>query len=181
MERPARRRQLTGRDLRIQPRFPCGESDSSPYIPSVAVDNARKGFFEPADFEAVEMKLPESLRPFARFLYPHGMALWRGARIDLGGCRLRRWCYTVRTRRHEESGRARVSIRRVANARRSLAQTARAHLSTRAGKGPHHCLRFSPARPTSPLLRKSVKCRVYSRRAFRASRSRSPAHGGSES
>jgi integrase len=45
-----------------------------PYIPSVAVDNARKGFFEPADYEAVEKNLSESLRPFARFLYLTG---WR--------------------------------------------------------------------------------------------------------
>ncbi len=45
-----------------------------PYIPGIAVDNARKGFFEPAEFDAVEKKLPESLRLFVRFLYLTG---WR--------------------------------------------------------------------------------------------------------
>jgi integrase len=52
----------------------AGKATHRPYIPGVAVDNARKGFFEPADFEAVEQKLPESLRPFVRFLYLTG---WR--------------------------------------------------------------------------------------------------------
>jgi len=33
----------------------------------VRVDNARKGFFEPADFAAVEAKLPPTLRPYVRF------------------------------------------------------------------------------------------------------------------
>jgi len=42
--------------------------------PASQVDNARKGFFEPVEFEAVEQKLPESLRPFVRFLYLTG---WR--------------------------------------------------------------------------------------------------------
>lgn len=51
-----------------------GKATHRPYIPSVAVDNARKGFFEPADFEAVERNLSESLRPFVRFLYLTG---WR--------------------------------------------------------------------------------------------------------
>lgn len=54
--------------------FRAGKATHRPYIPSVAVDNARKGFFEPADFEAVEAKLSESLRRFARFLYLTG---WR--------------------------------------------------------------------------------------------------------
>lgn len=45
-----------------------------PHIPAIAVDNARKGFFEPAEFAAVEEKLPDSLRPFVRFLYLTG---WR--------------------------------------------------------------------------------------------------------
>jgi len=52
----------------------AGKATHRPYIPGVAVDNARKGFFEPAEFEAVEQKLPESLRPFVRFLYLTG---WR--------------------------------------------------------------------------------------------------------
>ena len=52
----------------------AGKASHRPYIPSVSVDNARKGFFEPADFEAVEPNLPESLRPFMRFLYLTG---WR--------------------------------------------------------------------------------------------------------
>ena len=38
------------------------------------VDNARKGFFEPADFAAVEANLPATLRPYVCFLYLTG---WR--------------------------------------------------------------------------------------------------------
>lgn len=52
----------------------AGKASHRPYIPGVAVDNARKGFFEPADFEAVERELPEALRSLVRFLYLTG---WR--------------------------------------------------------------------------------------------------------
>jgi integrase len=52
----------------------AGKAANTPYIPSVTVDNARKGFFEPGDFAAVEKQLPESLRPLMRFLYLTG---WR--------------------------------------------------------------------------------------------------------
>lgn len=52
----------------------AGKAIQRPYIPSVKVDNARKGFFEPADFAAVEAKLPAALRPYVRFLYLTG---WR--------------------------------------------------------------------------------------------------------
>lgn len=52
----------------------AGKAAQRPYIPAVAVDNARKGFFEPADFAAVEGELPEALRPLMRFLYLTG---WR--------------------------------------------------------------------------------------------------------
>jgi len=52
----------------------AGKAVQRPYIPSVSVDNARKGFFEPGDFEAVHEQLSESLRTFARFLYLTG---WR--------------------------------------------------------------------------------------------------------
>ena len=52
----------------------AGKVDRRPYIPGLALDNARQGFFEPADFEAVAAKLPESLRSLMRFLYLTG---WR--------------------------------------------------------------------------------------------------------
>jgi integrase len=52
----------------------AGKATHRPYIPGLSVDNARKGFFEPAEFDAVQKKLPESLRPFVRFLYLTG---WR--------------------------------------------------------------------------------------------------------
>lgn len=52
----------------------AGKATNRPYIPSVAVDNARKGFFESGDFDAVVAELPEPLRPFVRFLYLTG---WR--------------------------------------------------------------------------------------------------------
>lgn len=52
----------------------AGKASHRPYIPTVTVDNARKGFFEPADFEAVASELPDELRSFVRFLYLTG---WR--------------------------------------------------------------------------------------------------------
>ena len=52
----------------------AGKAAHRPYIPSVSVDNARKGFFEPADFAAVERELSESLRTLVHFLYLTG---WR--------------------------------------------------------------------------------------------------------
>jgi integrase len=51
----------------------AGKATHRPYIPTVAVDNTRKGF-EPADFEAVERHLTAPLRPLMRFLYLTG---WR--------------------------------------------------------------------------------------------------------
>jgi integrase len=52
----------------------AGKAAQAPSIPSVTVDNARQGFFEAADFEAVERHLTPPLRPFMRFLYFTG---WR--------------------------------------------------------------------------------------------------------
>ena len=51
-----------------------GKAVQRPYIPSVKMDDARKGFFEPADFGKVEAHLPAALRPNVRFLYLTG---WR--------------------------------------------------------------------------------------------------------
>ena len=45
-----------------------------PYFPRVDVDNARQGFFEAADFDAVTSHLDEPLIPLMRFLYLTG---WR--------------------------------------------------------------------------------------------------------
>ncbi len=73
----------------------AGKATQRPYIPSVTVDNARKGFFEPADFAAVVDQLSEPLRIFARFLYltgwRSGEALgltWAGVDFDGGVVRL---------------------------------------------------------------------------------------------
>lgn len=51
-----------------------GKAASRPYIPSVSVNNARKGFFEEAEMAAVEQHLSEALRPVMRFAYFTG---WR--------------------------------------------------------------------------------------------------------
>jgi integrase len=51
-----------------------GKAAHLPYIPSISVDNARKGFFEPADFAAVERQLSAPLRTLMRFLCLTG---WR--------------------------------------------------------------------------------------------------------
>lgn len=45
-----------------------------PYIPKLEEDNARQGFFEPWEFEAVLAQLPEYLRPIITFAYYTG---WR--------------------------------------------------------------------------------------------------------
>lgn len=73
----------------------AGKATHRPYVPSVSVDNARKGFFEPADFEAVAQLLPKPLRPFARFLYLTGWRsgearglTWAGVDFDAGVIRL---------------------------------------------------------------------------------------------
>lgn len=68
----------------------AGKATHVPDIPNISVDNARKGFFEPADFAAVEQELPEALRMLMRFLYLTG---WRAgealgltwAGVDFGG------------------------------------------------------------------------------------------------
>ena len=49
-----------------------------PYIPMLREDNARQGFFEHADFEAVVAKLPEPIDDIARFAYLTG---WRRGEI----------------------------------------------------------------------------------------------------
>lgn len=48
--------------------------DRAPHISLLSLDNARKGFFEPEEYERVEAELPPSLRPLMRFLYLTG---WR--------------------------------------------------------------------------------------------------------
>ncbi len=72
-----------------------GKVATRPYIPTVAVDNARKGFFEAADFAAVETHLPAPLQPFMRFLYLTGWRAgealgltWAGVDFSAGVLRL---------------------------------------------------------------------------------------------
>lgn len=43
-----------------------------PPVPKLPVDNARRGFLDPADFEAFCAELPEDLQAFARFAYLTG-------------------------------------------------------------------------------------------------------------
>lgn len=49
-----------------------------PYITTLEENNARKGFFEYEEFEAVRTALPEPLRPFVTFAYHSG---WRKSEI----------------------------------------------------------------------------------------------------
>jgi integrase len=49
-----------------------------PYFPMPTVSNARKGFFEPEDFEAFVQHLPEAYADVARFAYATG---WRKGEI----------------------------------------------------------------------------------------------------
>jgi integrase len=73
----------------------AGKMTQRPYFPTISVDNARKGFFERAEFEAVIKELPEALRSFARFLYLTGWRAgeakgltWAGVDFDAGVVRL---------------------------------------------------------------------------------------------
>lgn len=52
----------------------AGKATHRPYIPTVHVSNARKGFFEDAEIVAVEPQLPAALRPVLRFGFFTG---WR--------------------------------------------------------------------------------------------------------
>ena len=49
-----------------------------PYVPMLREDNARQGFFEHGDFEAVVAKLPKPVDDIARFAYLSG---WRRGEI----------------------------------------------------------------------------------------------------
>lgn len=58
----------------------CGKGRQQPFIPRLSeVGNARQGFFETADFEALIANLPEYLRDFCRFGFLTG---WRKGSID---------------------------------------------------------------------------------------------------
>jgi integrase len=52
----------------------AGKVTHRPHIPAIQVSNARQGFFEPADFAAVYVELPDYLQPVAEFCYLTG---WR--------------------------------------------------------------------------------------------------------
>jgi len=52
----------------------AGKVAHRPYVPMLREDNARKGFFEAAEFRAVLAALPEALRPVAEVAYVTG---WR--------------------------------------------------------------------------------------------------------
>ena len=55
-----------------------GRIGSVPTFPTIRVDNARQGFFEQGDFEAVVKLLPDYLKDVARFAYLSG---WRKEEI----------------------------------------------------------------------------------------------------
>lgn len=63
-------------------RAPLGEVRRVPAFPKVAAGEARKGFFERADFDRVLSHLPEHLRDVASFAYHSG---WRKGEV-LGLC-----------------------------------------------------------------------------------------------
>jgi integrase len=52
----------------------AGKLHAKPYIPMLAENNTRRGFFEPAQFEAVKTRLPEALQGVVTFAYLTG---WR--------------------------------------------------------------------------------------------------------
>lgn len=73
-----RRTQLLGQAFKVAIRNK--RLSQQPFIPRLSeVGNARQGFFETADFEAVIANLPEYLRDFCRFGFLTG---WRKGSID---------------------------------------------------------------------------------------------------
>ena len=56
-----------------------GKVAQKPEFPTIEVRNARKGFFEPEDFERVASHLPDDLQQFVRFAYLTG---WRKGEIQ---------------------------------------------------------------------------------------------------
>jgi integrase len=56
----------------------AGRLDTRPSFPSIRVDNARRGSFEPEEFERVVTALPDPLKNVVRFAYYMG---WRSAEI----------------------------------------------------------------------------------------------------
>lgn len=72
-----------------------GMASVVPSFPVVTVDNARQGFFEAGDFEAVEANLAPPLQVFVRFLYYTGWRAgealgltWAGVDLNAGVVRL---------------------------------------------------------------------------------------------
>jgi integrase len=68
-----------------------------PDFPTIALDNARQGFFEPDQFLAVRAKLPDYLRDVATFAYVTGWRIpsevltltWADVNLEAGEVRLR--------------------------------------------------------------------------------------------
>lgn len=66
-----------------------------PPVPKLPTDNARRGFLEPADFEAFCAELPGELQPLARFAYLTGWRRgevlglqWKQVDLEAGAIRL---------------------------------------------------------------------------------------------
>ena len=67
-----------------------------PHIPSLEENNARKGFFEQAEYESVLAKLPEHLRPIVTFAFHTGWRIrseilrltWEQVDLETGAVRL---------------------------------------------------------------------------------------------
>jgi integrase len=73
----------------------AGKLTYRPHIPMLKENNIRKGFFEPAQFEALRAKLPAVLQPVVIFLYITGWRLsealgleWRQVDFTAGRVRL---------------------------------------------------------------------------------------------
>ena len=73
----------------------AGRLQVRPYIPSIEVNNVRKGFFETAELKAVVKELPDDIRPIIRFCYLTGWRIsevltlpWRQVDLKAGIVRL---------------------------------------------------------------------------------------------
>jgi len=75
----------------------AGRLAQAPHLESLgSLNNARRGFFDAADFDAVVSELPEDLRPVMRFAYCTGWRVhsevlpltWRDVDLDAGLVRL---------------------------------------------------------------------------------------------
>jgi len=116
----------------------AGRATHRPYIPSVKVDNARKGFFEPADFNKVEALLPLALRPYMRFLYLTGWRAGEARHLTWANVSFTSGVVRLEPGTTKNRGGSRIPFQRSEAARRASRSSTGEHERAGAEKRVHH-------------------------------------------